>query len=45
MNNIKNSYENYSKVLLEAIQDSQIDDENLEPQIIKKGLVIILLYI
>lgn len=35
MNNIKNSYQNFSKVLLESIQDSQIDDENLEPQLVR----------
>jgi hypothetical protein len=31
----KNSYSNFSKVLLESIQDSQIDDENLEPQFVR----------
>lgn len=35
MLNYKNAYSNYNKVLLEPIQDSQIDDENLEPQFVR----------
>lgn len=35
VNTLKNSYSNYSKVLLESINDAQIDDENLEPQFIR----------
>lgn len=35
MSHFKNSYKNYDKVVLESIQDSQIDDENLEPQFVR----------
>jgi hypothetical protein len=35
-NQLKNSYTNFSKVMLESINDAQIDDENLEPQFIRQ---------